>query len=282
MFERIAKSWELAKASGRVLQADKELLIFPVLSFIGVVLVTISFAVPTFAAGIFDSVVSGEDGPQVLGYVVAFLYYLVQYFVIFFANTALVGATMIRLRGGDPTVGDGFRIAMSHSKNIFGYALIAATVGMILRTLSERGGTFGRLASSLLGMGWNLATYLVVPVLVMEECSPVDAIKRSANLLKQTWGEQIVGNFGIGTVFGLMIFLAIIIGIPLVIVAAMLESVVLVFVVIAAVVLTIATLSLVNAALSGIYAAAVYRYATEGTPGAFFDEAVVANTFRAK
>ena len=35
----------------------------------------------------------------------------------------------------------------------------------------------------------------------------MEAIKRSANLLKKTWGEQIVGNFGVGIVFGLLSFL---------------------------------------------------------------------------
>ena len=72
-------------------------------------------------------------------FVVVFMFYVVQYTVIFFANTALVGAAMIRLRGGDPTVSDGLRIASSRFGAILGYALIAATVGMILRAISQRG-----------------------------------------------------------------------------------------------------------------------------------------------
>ncbi len=76
----------------------------------------------------------------VMGFVVAFLFYLVQYVVIFYANTALVGAAMIRLNGGDPTVRDGFRIANSRFGAIIGYALIAATVGMILKALIPKKG----------------------------------------------------------------------------------------------------------------------------------------------
>jgi hypothetical protein len=207
VFAKMRNSWALIKASAAVLRADKELIVFPIVSAIGVLIVTASFALPMLMAGLFDSIFDGEA--QILGLFVGFLFYIVQYFVIIFANSALVGAAMIRLRGGDPTVGDGFRIATQHIGVILGYALVSATVGMILRWLSERGKFLGKIASSIAGMAWNLATYLVVPVLVIEDVGPLEAVKRSANLLKKTWGEQIVGNFSIGVIFGLLIFLAI-------------------------------------------------------------------------
>ena len=103
--------------------------------------------------------------------------------MIFFCNTALVGAALIRLRGGDPTVADGFRIAASRVGPILGYALIAATVGMVLRAISERSGFLGRLVVSLVGFAWNLATFLVVPVLVVEDVGPIEAVQRSASYL---------------------------------------------------------------------------------------------------
>lgn len=281
MFQRISNSWQLAKASAQVLRADKELLIFPLVSFIGLLLVTATFAIPTFLAGVFDSIAT-ESGIPIVGYIIAFLFYLTQYFVIFFANTALVGAAMIRLDGGDPTVGDGFRIAMKHSVNILGYALIAATVGVILRFLSERAGWIGSFVASLIGLGWNLATYLVVPVLVMEELGPVDAIKRSGTLLKKTWGEQIVGNVGIGTIFTLFTFAVILLAIPFFILAISTESIAIIILTIVLVVLTLATLGLISSALTGIYTAAVYRYAVNGDAGRYFDKTLIANTFRQK
>ena len=66
---------------------------------------------------------------------------------------------------------------------------------MILRWLSERG-LLGRIVASLFGLAWNIVTYLVVPILVVEGIGPIEAVKRSGALLKKTWGEQIVGNFG--------------------------------------------------------------------------------------
>ena len=282
MFQRISNSWALVKASASVLSADKELMVFPAISAVLSVLVLITFAVPTFMAGWFDSTALSDSGFPVAGYVVGFLFYVVQYFVIFFCNTALVGAALIRLRGGDPTVGDGFRLAMSKITAILGYAVIAATVGMILRAISERSGALGKIVISFIGLAWNVATFLVVPVLAAEDIGPIDAVKRSSAYLRKTWGEQIVGNAGMGAVFGLLTFGTFLAGIGLFIAAAMTQSGPLMAAVGVGVILTLMTLALVSSALGGIYAAALYRYAAEGDAGAFFSPDMVKGAFQRK
>jgi hypothetical protein len=181
MFSSIGRSWELAKGSFRVLRSDKELLIFPFLSFIALVIVTLSFAYPFILVGGITSAQNGET--NIASYVVAFIFYVVSYTVTFFFQTALVGAAMIRLDGGDPTVGDGLRIAFSRLPKIIVYAVIAATVGMILRWISERAGIIGQIIGGVLGFAWSIATFLVVPVLVVENVGPIEAIKRSTGYL---------------------------------------------------------------------------------------------------
>ena len=278
MFRRIRNSWELMLASFAVLRADKELVVFPIVSGLGVVIVTISFILPFVAAGAFDAVLAG--GLTVLGFVVLFFYYLVLYFVIIFANAALVGAALIRLQGGDPSVGDGFRAAFQHIGAIAGYAAISATVGVVLRVLTERAGGLGRLLISLVGLAWNIATFLVVPVLIMEGLGPVDGVRRSVSLLKRTWGEQIAGNLSIGLVMGLFFVLAVVAGIGLIILAAMTEIVALIVAVAVLWILALAILSLIGSTLNGIYAAAVYRYAVTGETGGFFRQELVEEAFR--
>ncbi len=218
----------------------------------------------------------------IIGFVVLFAFYFAQYFVIIFANSALVGAAMIRLRGGDPTLSDGFRIAFSHVGTILGYALIASTVGMILRALAQkRESTLGRLVVSLVGMAWNLATFLVVPVLVVEDVGPFEAIRRSTQLLKKTWGEQIVGNFGIGGVFGLLsIAYALILGLPLGYLAVTFQTPALFVVLVVLLVVGFVIIGLVSSTLSGIFAASVYRYAAEGATDAYIRPELVQNAFR--
>ena len=281
MFQRLSNSWELVKASWRVLLADKELMIFPLVAFLASLVVLATFAVPTVLAGMLDSAVTNGD-VGVFSYVVAFLFYVVMYSVTIFFNSALVGAAMIRLEGGDPTVRDGFRIATSKFGNILGYAVIAATVGTILRAISERSGSIGRFVVSLVGFAWNIATFLVVPVLVVENVGPIDAVKRSGRLLKETWGEQIAGNLSVSFIFRLITFGVILLGIPLVILAVMSGSVGLIVTAVALVIMLIMLISLVSSTLSGIYTAAVYRYATTGDTGGYFEADMVKDAFKLK
>lgn len=280
MFAKIRNSWNLIKASAGVLSADKELIIFPLLSSIALLIVTASFAIPMFAAGFFDQLLGGKS--DIFHYAVLFLFYVVQYTVIIFANSALIGAALIRLRGGDPTLGDGFRIAFGHFGKILGYALIAATVGLILKFIADKSKSLGRFVVSLIGLAWNLATYLVVPVLVVEEVGPLESIKRSAAYLKKTWGEQIVGNFSIGLVFGLLSILVLIVGVPLFIWAASANSVAGMVVIGVLVVLVLILLSLISNTLEGIYVAAVYHYIAQGQTGGYFSQEQIEGAFRAK
>jgi len=262
-------------ASAAVLKADKELMVFPLISALAVLIVTATFAFPLIVTNSLATSSSLEF------YLVLFLFYLIQYFVIIYFNSALVGAALIRIKGGDPTVKDGFSIANSHLKAILGYAAISATVGLVLRWLSERG-SLGRLAASLFGLAWNLATFLAVPILVTEEISPVDAIRRSTELLKKTWGEQIVGNFSIGLIFGLIFVAVFLLGAAGFMVASSSGSLFLAAAVVIIFVLVLLGLGLVSSALGGIYAAAVYSYATTGSAGQFFREDLVKGAFREK
>lgn len=273
---RFSRSWALIKASARVLAADKELLVFPIVSAIASLFVSAAFAIPLFLSGGFSA--GTENGFPAIYYLVLFIFYIVQYFVIFFANTALVGAATIRLKGGDPTANDGFRIAFSHIGAILGYAAIAATVGVILRLISDRSRGLGRLVTSLLGFAWNIATFLVVPILAVEGIGPIQAIQRSTALLKKTWGEQIIGNFGVGVIFGLITFGIILISLPIFYLLITAETIWGVIALALGLVLVIILIALVQSTLSGIYTAAIYQYAVDERTG-FFDEEMIRGAF---
>ena len=272
-----SNSFALVKASANVLRLDKELLVFPLMSGIATVLVTASFIAPLAVTGGWE--IFAEDGGYV-SYVLGFLFYLVQYTVIFFFNSALVGAALIRLDGGDPTISDGLAIASKRMSTIVGYAMIAATVGMVLRFISERSGFLGRLAAGFLGMAWTLTTYLTVPVLVTKNVGPIDAVKESAALFKATWGEQVVGNFGLGWAVTLMGLSWAAVSSVLITVAAQLGAAP-VMAMVGVAVLGFVLLALFFSALKGVYTAALYRYATTGEVG-YFDPDIMGNAFRPK
>lgn len=274
---RIKRSWKLAQASLEVLKQDKELLVFPIISSIVMIFVTLTFLIPTLLGNVFDTILN--TGFPVFGYVVLFLFYLVQYFVVYFNSTALVGAAMIRLRGGDPTVKDGFQIALSRVLPIAGWALVSATIGLLLNMLSrnskKKGGGIGSLISSLLGAAWNVVTFLVVPVIAVEGIGPIKAIQRSWNLLKRSWGEQIAGTLSIGLVFGLIGILGglLLAGIGVGF-SILLESILPGILFGALLILFVLGLSLLSSTLSGIFTASVYAYVAENQVG-LIDESLI-------
>ncbi|MEM1181931.1 MAG: DUF6159 family protein [Acidobacteriota bacterium] len=256
MFAKISRSWSLVKASASVLQADKELMIFPMLSGVASVITGVLFFLPlTFLQG---------GGFEMAGYVALFLFYFVSTFVVVFFNSALVGAALIRLDGGDPTVADGLRIARQRLPLIVQWSLLAATVGLLMRAAREKSNGLAKFAMGLIGVAWNVATFLIVPVLVTRDLNPIDALKESASLLKKTWGEQIVGNAGIGLIFWLVGIAYSVIAIPAVLLSFSTGAPWVGVPVLVAVVIGYGLIVLTSATLSGIYSAALFRYATVG------------------
>jgi hypothetical protein len=282
MFDRISRSWTLVKASAAVLRQDKELVLFPLISFAALVVVLATFAFPAYKLGVFQAL-GGRGEASAGGYVLAFLFYFVQYFVIIFFNAGLVGAAMMRLEGGDPTFKDGLRIATSRIGVIAGYAAIAATVGLVLRIIQERVGFIGRIVVGLLGVAWSIATFLVVPAIVArDDVGPVEAVKQSAYLLRSTWGENLVGQAGIGAAFAFVYVVVIIGGGLLFTVAAMGHDMALFVFACVATLLALGAAALVHSALAGIYEAALYRYATKGEAGLGFGAGELQLAFRSK
>lgn len=282
MFERISRSWTLVKASASVLRADKELLLFPLISFASLLVVLVSFAIPAWRLGVLEGL-SHRGHASAGGYLGAFLFYFVQYFVIVFFNAALVGAAMMRLEGGNPTFKDGLRIAASRVWVIVGYAAIAATVGTVLRAIQQRVGFIGRIVVGLLGVAWSIATFLVVPVIVARrDMGPVEAVKQSAYLLRSTWGENLLGQAGIGAAFALVYVAIGFCGFFLFMVAGLGHDIHLFVFAVVATLLGLGAAALVHSALSGIYEAALYRYATKGESVLGFDADDLRLAFRAK
>ena len=278
MFNSISRSWSLIKSSVKVLEADRELMVFPIISAISVLLLSAVFFVPMLLVGYFGRM--ANQGLQVVDYFILFLFYLLQYLLIFLSNTALVGAAMIRIRGGDPTIKDGLRIAFDRFVPIFFYALIASTVGMLLGLIKNRGNSLSKIVTSIFGFVWNVATFLVVPILAVEDVGPIEAIKRSVAYLKKTWGEQLVGSFSIGGVFSLIIFALMVIGALVLFLLINAGAQPWAFVSLFAVlILFILAIALLNSTLNGIYTAAVYQYATSGDAGSYFEKEAVQDAF---
>ena len=280
-FTRIGNGWALAKSSFKVLKLDPELMLFPLASGIACLLVLASFVLPLVGFGgdylevITDDKTTGAD---IVAYILLFLFYFATYFVIIFFNCALVSCAIIRFKGGDPTVMDGLRAAMGSIHYIAMWALVAATVGLILKVIESRSENVGRFIAGLLGAAWSMLTFFVAPILVVEQRAPWDAFKRSKDVMVKTWGETFAASFSLG-LLNIVVFL--IGGLPIVAGIFMVgASPIIGYILIAIGIILVIGGILCTTALDTILLAALYIYAEEGVVPEAFDEGTFNSAFK--
>ncbi len=272
---RIQNTLALAKTSWFVLKKDRELMWLPVLSFLvsaalggaalAVVVVTRSAA--PVASGAADGATVGPAA-VVVGIAAALALGITS---VFF-NGALVAGAHERLTGGDPTVGSSIRRAFGRLAGLVPWALMTTTVGLVLQAMRERAGFLGRIVVDMIGMAWEVVTFLVVPAVVIDEMGAVDGLKRSASLLRQTWGENLIARVG----FGLLGFVLVI---PAVIVAVLATSVGAAWVGIPLAVAWVVVVAVVITALNAIFQTALYMYATTGVVPQGFEGSSLSQSF---
>ena len=266
MFESIGRSIELFRTSWDILMEDRKLLVFPLLSGIISLIVLATFIIP---------LVIGKFFGDLFFYGALFAFYLVSYFVVIFFNTALISCVNARLQGRDMPVGEGLSDALRHITPILEWALISATVGIILQLIRERAGIFGEIAAAIAGGAWGLVTFFVVPVLVLEDKGVFDAIKESTSLIRKTWGESIIGSGSI-----MLVFIIIgVIGFLGVLATMMLGGGVLFYLALVLFIVLVIVLAVVAAAMQGIFVTALYSYAKSGTVPAAYNKDLIQNAF---
>lgn len=272
---RFSNSVALMKESFRVLRKNKDLVWFPIISAVISIIVLGSLFVPAyFLTGIKE----GNAQSNYLYYVFLFIFYLVASFIVIFFNTGLVTCAQISLQGGDPSFSDGFNNAVKHIGKIFVWALISASVGMVLRMISERAGIIGRIIIGIIGLAWQLITFFVIPVMIFEEIGVVESIKESASLFKKTWGENVVTRFS----FGLIFVLLGLVGVVPIVLVVFTKSGPLIVGIVAIVVVYWTVLAVISSSLMGILSTALYDYARTGQVPSAYSPELVQNAFGPK
>ena len=160
----------------------------------------------------------------------------------------------------------------------------AISVGMSIVVGAIRGdgsgGLVGNIAravlAGLVAAVWAVVTTLVLPVIVLEQLGAVAAIKRSANLIRSTWGEALLGSVRIGARFG---FLYILPGILLIVLGAVVAIAIGTVAIAGGVILILIGMALVllgavkSATCRNVFGVALYRWATgSGALGPFSED----------
>jgi len=278
---RIRNTIDLAKTSWRVLQQDRELALLPVISFVLTLIVLAVFVVPGLLAVDWDATGSTGSEEPAIPALSAILFVLgglgAAIVSVFFAG-ALVAGAHERLTGGDPTVRSAINRAVQRIPGLVPWAILSWTILTALRALRERAGAFGNIIFGALEVGFDVAAFLTVPAIVIDEKGPIEGLKSSAHLLRQTWGENIAARVG----FGLLGFVAIVPAVILAVVLAATDVAILAILGIAFAAVWIGVAMVVISAMSGIFQAALYLYATTGSAPQGFENANLGGTFAAK
>jgi hypothetical protein len=265
VFDRLGRGWTLGLKSLEIIGQHPKLLLFPVLSGAALLAVLLSFGGAFLGLAGFDPAAMEAVADKmnqvgdVVFFAIIFIFYLITYFVIVFFNVALVHNARLIFAGEPPSIQAGIAFSASRAHQILAWAAVAATVGLVLQTIEDK---LGGLVSGLLGFAWSMATYFVVPTLAAEDIGPIDALKRSAKVIRERWGESLGAGFSLGLFNLLGIVIAITtgalvsiaihpgVGIPLGILTFMLSLV-------------------VNSAARNIFLTAAYEHTQGHTPDAF-------------
>ncbi|MEI6490842.1 MAG: DUF6159 family protein [bacterium] len=267
-FQKIGKfkaSRMLVRESLNVLKQDKELALFPVVSAITSLVALIAFLAIFFFSimggdvNFFDN--SSDEQLNVLGYVIGFVYYLVMFFIANYFMAGIYTIVHARFNGTNLSFGEGIANANKNIGKIFTWSLISATVGIVLQIISDKSKLVGKIVAGLLGAAWGILTYFSLPSLVIGQRSIKESFKESAAVIRRTWGETIIVNFGIGLFFGLISFLVITVMIGVAVLVPTMEIAILLG---ALLIIYLIALSIISTTLGSIVKLALYEYATTG------------------
>lgn len=261
-FSRLKTGLGLARRSISVLRDNPELLVFPVLGgAAGLAFVGLLF-VGTLGTGVSDSVTT---------YVVLFVAYFGSTFIATYFTAGLMYCTRQAMRGEDPTVRAGLDAASRNVSAIAVWAFVAAVVGVIIRVIEDSNELAAQIVAAVFALGWAVMTYFVVPVIVFEDVGVTEMFRRSGETVRETWGESLGAEAGVGLVTVVLVVLAAVMGL---IVLAALGSLVPLFSLVGLAILAglVILAGLIGQTLTGIAKTALYVYATEETAPRYFED----------
>lgn len=134
-----------------------------------------------------------------IDWLVAVLVGVAIMFISVTEHATIIARVMARFHGQRISNGQALRAALTKTPHLLAWAFINYVIVSILRNVANRG-IIGLLVGSLVRAGWLVASFFVVPVILFEDKGALASIKRSVQLCRGRWGENIVGNSALAVV----------------------------------------------------------------------------------
>lgn len=271
----MANGWRLAKASWQVLSRDRELVAIPVVAGL------VSLVVFAAIAGPGALLLGGGSDDGATGWalwIVVAIAGLLATWVSVIGQAAVISGAGQRMDGADPSLGTAFAGARRRTGRLLEWAVLATVVALVMDLIQERLGIVGRILGSLGNLAFSVLSFLALPVIVFEDVGAIEGFKRSSQLLRATWGEQLTFSFGLGLIgivaalpgIGLAVGLSVTGVTALAVIGVVLGA------------LWVLTVVAVTSALSAVFKTALYRYTRQQPVDVAFETADLSGAFRPK
>ena len=158
----------------------------------------------------------------------------------------------------------------------------SAVIGVILNAIENSNKKAATVVTSILGMAWSALTYFIVPTLVIEGVGPIQGVKRSISILKDTWGTALIGNFSMGWVALLLMLPAILIGAITIALGVTGDNGIIIVTGIGIIVVWALVVAIWSSAADVVFKAILYNYATGKSLPEFVDQRSLNNAFRSR
>jgi hypothetical protein len=281
---RFTRSWLMFKTSLSIVANNRELLLFPIVTAILMIVIFLFFLAPVALLPTGYSITQVEHWQQVGNWIVessgdserphfstpalAYLVflYLGSMFLATFFNVAFYNEILAALSGEAVSLGRGFRFAMTRLKAILMWSLLAGVVGLVIKALEERLGLIGRIVVRLIGVAWSVASVFAVPIIVRDEdaTNPVQTLKKSAEILRRTWGEALIGYVGVSFASGLIVLASLMLLVLAGIVSFALNTGWIIGIAAVLWLVGVIAFAYLTSVMSQVYKGALYLYASEG------------------
>ncbi len=206
-FASIGKGWEFMKQAVAMARADRSLLKPSVYQ----VMISIVYWAVWIAIYIGADIDPESGSGQMIGVASLFGSFLIFYF---FCGVT-VNMIDVHLRGGTPSVKDGIADARQNFGAICVLAIISTIVELLAKAVRDRGsGGFAIVSSIIAGIiksVWTMVSFLLLPAIIIEDCSLGEALKRVRQLHKGNFLLVGIGEIGVRFVTNVIGFFVILV-----------------------------------------------------------------------
>lgn len=200
-------SIRLLQESWSFIKYNKDLLLFPFLSFLGLCCVIVIFFNIITSEVAYQFTVENETFPSLIRIITVFAFWFLFVFNFIFFNAACLGVIYYRMvEQRSFSLFDGILLACRRFWPLALWAALWACGITILYFAARWIARFKWVERILLASAEfvNTLTWFVLPIVVIEKKGLVASIKDSARIFKESWGKTVVVRYSVGTFFALV------------------------------------------------------------------------------